>query len=290
MFRVGIVGAENSHSRAIAKTLNIDKAVPGFRVVSIWGETKAFAEGSAEAGAIPTIVRWPADMVGDVDGVMIDHRHAKHHLAAAEPFLAAKIPMFIDKPFCFRLAKGKDFLARARRRRVPVTSFSTIPLSKDFRAFKKVVAKASDPLAVTSFGPCDIESPHGGIFFYAVHQVDSLLDLFGRKVEAVQISRKPGNTGAAATLYWKGGLIGTMHCVVGYNVGFQFSIATDGGNVSAKMEGDASPYLSGAKLFCKMFKTGVEPIDHKDILARIAVLEALAKSVKTGKLTKVGKV
>ncbi len=290
MFRVGIVGAENSHSAAIAKTLNVAKDVPGFRVTAIWGETKAFAEKAAEAGQIPTIVRRPADMVGQIDGVMIDHRHAKYHLAAAEPFLAAKLPMFIDKPFCYRLANGKDFLARCRRRRVPVTSFSTIPLSKSFIEFKKLVAKAGEPLAVASFGPCDIESPYGGITFYAIHQVDSLLDLFGRKVEAVQISRKPGNNGAAVTLYWKGGLIGTMHCVVGYDVGFQFSVATAGGNVSAQMAGDASPYLSGAKRFCKMFKTGVEPIDHKDILARVAVLEALSKTVKTGKLTKVAKV
>jgi hypothetical protein len=28
--RIGIVGAENSHTIAIAKTLNIEKAMPGF--------------------------------------------------------------------------------------------------------------------------------------------------------------------------------------------------------------------------------------------------------------------
>ena len=91
MIRVGIVGAENSHSAAIARTLNVAKAVPGFRVVAIWGETAAFAQRSAEAGQIPKIVKRPADMIGHIDGVMIDHRHAKYHLSAAEPFLAAHV-------------------------------------------------------------------------------------------------------------------------------------------------------------------------------------------------------
>ena len=53
---------------------------------------------------------------------------------------------------------------------------------------------------------------------------------------------------------------------------------------------DANPYLTGIRRFCKMFKTGVEPLDHKRILAPVAVLEAMEKSVKTGKLTPVAKV
>ena len=290
MFRVGIVGAENSHSAAIARLLNVTKAVPGFRVVAIWGETTAFAERSAEAGQIPKIVKRPADMIGEIDGVMIDHRHAKYHLSAAEPFLAARVPMFIDKPFCYRLARGKDFLARARRKRVPVTSFSTIPLLKSFGAFRRQVAKAGEVRAVASYGPADVESPYGGIFFYAIHQVDCLLTLVGRDVTAVCVNRVKGTGDAVASLFWKSGVIGSMHCMLGRSTGFQVSVATSGGNVVSDLAGDARPYLTGAQLFCKMFKTGVQPIDHKDILARIAVLEALNKSVKTGKVTKVAKV
>jgi len=33
--------------------------------------------------------------------------HAKLHLPAAMPFLDKKLPLFIDKPFCYRLAEGK---------------------------------------------------------------------------------------------------------------------------------------------------------------------------------------
>ena len=47
MINIGIVGAENSHTVAIAKTLNIEKRVPGVRVVSVWGESRKHARDAA---------------------------------------------------------------------------------------------------------------------------------------------------------------------------------------------------------------------------------------------------
>jgi len=290
MIRIGIVGAENSHSIAISKILNIEKRIAGCRAVAIWGETDAFAARAAEAGQIPTIVKRPADMLGQIDAAIVDHRHAKYHLAAAEPFLKAKLPLFIDKPFCYRLAAGKAFLARARRMKVPVTSFSTIPTHRSFAAFQKAVAKAGPAAAVASVGSCDLQSPYGGIFFYGIHQVDALLSLCGPDVRAVCVTRAAGGKDAVATLFWKGGLVGSMHCIASRRVGFQLAAATDTGPVSTALTGDPSPYLTGVKTFTRMFKTGKEPFSHKAILARVAVLEAMEKSVRTGKVTPVAKV
>ena len=38
------------------------------------------------------------------------------------------------------------------------------------------------------------------------------------------------------------------------------------------------------------FKTGKQPFDHATILSRVAVLEAMEKSVRTGKVTRVAQV
>ena len=289
MIRIGIVGAENSHSVAIAKTLNIAKAVPGCRVVAIWGETPAFAAKSAEAGKIPAIVKRPADMLGKIDAAVVDHRHGKYHLPAVEPFLKAKLPMFIDKPFCYRLAEGKKFLARARRMKVPVTSFSTVPLSKSFKGFAKAVSKAKGVCAASSCGPCDLNSQYGGIFFYGIHQVDVLLELFGTAVTAVGVDKPVKGPQAVATLFFKDGLTASMHCLTGWSTGFQLSVVTENGPLAVRLESDPNPYLTGIQTFCRMFKTGREPVDHKRFLAPIAVLEAMEKSVKTGKVTPVAK-
>ena len=80
---IGIVGAENSHTAAIAKVINVEKRVRGFKVTHVWGETPQFARAAAAAGEIPHIVKQPQDMIGQVDAVALDHRHGKDHLPAA---------------------------------------------------------------------------------------------------------------------------------------------------------------------------------------------------------------
>ena len=48
MLRIGMVGAENSHTAAIAKVLNVDKRIPGVRATCVWGETRGHARKAAE--------------------------------------------------------------------------------------------------------------------------------------------------------------------------------------------------------------------------------------------------
>lgn len=290
MIRIGIVGAENSHSAAIAKTLNIGKKVPGCRVVVIWGETDKFAKDAAKAGAIPKIVKRPADMIGEIDAVIIDHRHPKYHLPAAEAFLKARLPMFIDKPFCYRLEAGKKFLARCRRAKVLVTSFGTMPTQKSFADFRRDAKRGGAVRAVASFGPCDLDSTYGGIFFYGIHQVEMLVEAFGTDVSAVSVARAGKGKDAAATLFFRSGLVATMHCLAGWTTGFQITAVKDNGPVARKIIFDADASLTGIRTFYRMFKTGKEPLDHKRILAPVAILEAMEKSVKTGKVTPVAKV
>ena len=50
---VGIVGAENSHTAAIGKLINVEKRIPGVKVTHVWGETKALARKAAEVAQIP---------------------------------------------------------------------------------------------------------------------------------------------------------------------------------------------------------------------------------------------
>ncbi len=75
MLRVGMVGAENSHTVAIARVLNVDKKIPGVRATHVWGETRTYARDASERGEIPTIVRRAEEMIGEVDAVVVDHRH-----------------------------------------------------------------------------------------------------------------------------------------------------------------------------------------------------------------------
>ncbi len=288
MLHIGIVGAENSHCAAIARLLNIEKKLPA-RVVAVWGETLKFAKAAAETAQIPRIVRDWRDMLGQVDGVMIDHRHAKYHAEVATFYVQNRVPCFVDKPFTFSLAEARRLCALARKKRVPITSFSTIPLQTSFLAFKKALRKIGTVVSLTSTGPVDLNSKYGGVFFYGVHQIDAIVDLLGTDVQDVCV-RKHG-AGGVAVLTYRDGPVVTMNCINNENRTFHWSAVGDKQILDWPYSGDASPYLAGARIFIRMFRTGREPYDRRRLLVPVAVLEAMAKSIKLGgKVVKVPRI
>ena len=289
MFRIGIIGAENSHAMQIGKLLNVDKKIPGARAVAIWGETQKLAWMRSKEADIPTIVRDPKEMLGHVDGVMVDHRHGKFHLPAVWPFLRAGVPMFVDKPFCCRLAVGKRFLREARAKKATVISFSTLKLTQDWMQFKRDTKKLGRPLAVTGWGPCDIRGQrrYGGVFFYGCHQIQMLLNAFGNDV--VEATATMSGRNAVATLRFASGLLATEYFMAEGNYAFEICAKFERGTIYREIRSDADPYLAGTKLWVKALRTGKVPFGYEDMLAPVAVLEAVEKSLATGKTIRVGK-
>jgi len=277
---IGIIGAENSHTVAIAKTINIDRLVSGFSVTHVWGETPDDAKDAQERGLIPNIVEEPEDLIGQVDAAIVDHRHPKYHLPAVRPLLEAKIPLFVDKPFCYRLDEGKEFLARARELNVPVCSFSVLPKQASFVQLQEDVRELGRIISVVSTGPCDIDSEYGGVFFYGIHQVDMVVRLLDQDITHVQLNR--GEQNHTATLYSASGAISTMNLIGEGRVGFHVSVIGEEGRTDRVIGYDENTYLTGVLDFCRMFSTGETDETDDSILTPVAVLEALEKSQESG--------
>ena len=287
MLKIGIVGAENSHCRAIGKLCNVDKAVSA-RVVSVWGEKLKFAKDSAEKVDIPEVVKDWREMLGKVDGVMIDQRHAKEHYEPAKFFIENGVPCFVDKPFTYTLSEGKRLCRLAREKGVPITSFSVKVFQKNFKEFAKAMAKAGEVAFFTTSGPADAKSKYGGIFFYGIHQIDPVVELFGTQAETAELRRH--GTNAVATITYKNGPVVTMNCLHNGNRAFHCSVVGDKDIVDWTFGQDENIYLAGLKMFTSMFRTGKEPIGHERMLAPVAILEALEKSLQNKKVERVGKV
>ena len=282
---IGIIGAENSHTVAIAKTINIDRLVSGFSVTHVWGETPDDAKDAQDRGLIPNIVEEPEDMIGQVDAAIVDHRHPKYHLPAVRPLLEAGIPLFVDKPFCYCLDEGKEFLARARELDVPVCSFSVLPKQASFAQLQEDVRELGRIISVVSTGPCDIDSEYGGVFFYGIHQVDMVVRLLDQDITHVQLNR--GEQNHTATLYSASGAISTMNLIGEGRVGFHVSVIGEKGRTDRVIGYDENTYLTGVLDFCRMFSTGETDETDGSILTPVAVLEALEKSQESGEKVEV---
>jgi len=286
--RIGIVGAENSHTIAIAKTLNLEKAVPGFEVTHVWGETTESAAKAAEAGGIPRIVDDPKDMIGAIEGAVVDHRHAKYHLPAVRPLVEAGIPVFVDKPFCMELSEGIEFVRFARQRGVPVTSYSVLPLQKSVHEFGEAMGKLGNLRSFVTAGPADIDSEYGGIFFYGIHQVDLMLSLVAACPVSVSTTRQ-GESGVA-TIAFDSGAFGVLHCLKDWSGGFLATAYGDSGVHHSPMSFDENAYLEGIRTFCRMFETRKEPFSPSAYLRPVAVLTSMQKSFDTGRPVEVEEV
>lgn len=287
MIRFGIVGAENSHCAAIAKLCNVQKRLHA-RVVCVWGEAPRYAKAAAEAGAIPCIVRDWREMAGHVDGVMIDHRHAAPHAEVARFFLERRIPTFVDKPFTYRLREARALCALARRKRTPLTSFSVIPQEKNFQQFKRACGRLGTLANVMTTGPVDIRSRYGGIFFYGVHQVDAIVELLGTDAERVSVI--PHGGGGVAVLTYRNGPTVTMNLVDNGNGTFHWSAVGERDVLDWRHQRDEVGYLAGARLFVNMFKTGKQPFSHERMMAPVAILEAMERSIKLKRPVRVARV
>lgn len=278
--RIGIIGAENSHSANFAKMFNIDRKFPGVEVTHIWGETDEFARKAAEAGKIPNIVKEQKEMLGKIDALIVDHRHAKYHLEAATPFVKAGIPTFIDKPFCYRVEEGKKFLEMAREVGTPVTSFSSIAQSVCTYDIKEQIKSMGEINHVVRFGPLDLDSPYGGVFFYGVHLLQPLMFMFGEDIQRVKITRD-GKKGSAS-LVFKSGLYATL-IFKNLAYGWETFVETKTGLIELKSRVPETEPIKIYTDIVEMFRTRIEPRSHESILTEIAILEALERSATSEK-------
>ncbi|HET8735971.1 MAG TPA: Gfo/Idh/MocA family oxidoreductase [Pricia sp.] len=283
-FAIGIIGAENSHTAGFGKLFNVEKAFPGMEVKYVWGETDAFAKKAMKAGSIPNQVDDPNDMLGKIDGLIVDHRHGKFHLEPAIPFIEAGVPTFIDKPFCYRAKEGKEFLALARKLGTPVTSFSSIANSYDTFDIMEQLKNMGEIDQVVRYGPVDLDSEYGGVFFYGPHTVQPLLYLFGPTVERVRIQKNGDNS--TASLVFEDGLMATLIFTT-KKYGWKTYVETEEGvrELTSRAE-DKKPAKNYVDMV-RMFQTGEEPRSHESIIQCVAVLEALEKSVASEQWEKV---
>ena len=275
--RIGIIGGSvSAHTFDYGKLFNIDRKFPGVELLYAWADTEEFARAAMEKARIPNIVKDPNEMLGKIDALIINHRDGRYHLEPAIPFIKAKIPTFIDKPFCSRVSEGKEFLSLARLSGTPVSSWSTLAHSDKTADLKKQVEAIGQINNIVSFGPVDIESPWGGVFFYGVHSVDQLLYIFGDNVVKVRVSHQ-GRT-ATASLIFNNGMLATLVFMT-QTYDFRLYAETKKGLVDLKTDVQETDPPKCYVDMVDMFRTGKEPRSHQSILHSMAVLEALEKSI-----------
>ena len=183
--RLGMIGLDTSHVPAFAKVFNDPKApghVPGGKVVAAFkgGSPDIVASASRVEGFTKQLVETHGvklydsieELARNVDAILIESVDGRTHLDQFRRTLAAKKPVFIDKPFAGSLKDAVEMVRLAREAGVPIFSSSSLRFAPEPYAPK--LATIGDITSAFSIGPADIEPTHPDFFWYGIHAVETL--------------------------------------------------------------------------------------------------------------------
>ncbi len=289
MIRIGILGTDNSHSLAFSRLFNVKGEKPhiaGAKVVAVYGLSDKRNREVAEKGNVATIVKKPSEMLGMVDAAIVDFRHGGLHYKHAIPFIKAGIPTMIDKPMSISVLHAKKMVETARKKRVPITSFSTVRLGPPAANMKKAMKKIGKVRGGIIQGPGSSQSPYAGVFFYGVHSVELMLEVFGTKVANIRAADYDGSV--IAVVGYKNGAVVTLNIIDGAWPAFDAVAFGKDGNARYDQPESFIGYYYGMKTFLEMIKTGKPPIPYNDLILSVKVLNAIQKSLdKDGVLVRI---
>jgi len=289
-FRLGVIGTDTSHVPAFTKMLNGDPGAPdhvaGARVVA------AFKGGSQDIESSITRVdqyaedirtRWGVEIVGSipallakVDGVLLSSVDGRVHLEQARPVIAARKPLFIDKPLAATLEDAREIARLAKEAGVAWFSSSSLR----YGAIGATM-KFPDTTGVATWGPGPFEPHHYlDLSWYAIHPVEILYTLMGPGCETV--SRTSGPDADVVVGRWKDGRIGTVRAIRPYSdYGAVVFRAKEVVESHPKAE-EAADYRPLVMEIVKFFQTGKPPVANEETLEMFAFMDAAQRSKEQG--------
>jgi len=168
----------------------------------------------------------------------------------------------------------------ARKAGTPITSFSSIAQNNTTYDIKQQIESMTDINHVVRFGPVDLDSEYGGVFFYGVHILQPLMVMFGEDIQKVKITRN-GIKGSASVVF-KSGLYATL-IFKNLSYGWETFVETKKGLIELKSRVPESDPIKMYVDIVDMFRTRKEPRSHESILKEVAILEALERSASNEK-------
>lgn len=288
MVRIGIIGSESSHAEAFSSMLNkINNSTgvyryPNFKVTAIFGEEDSGTKEIARTCNIPLIVKDIHEMLLYVDAVMIVLRDGNLHLPYATPFLEAKIPVWIDKPFTVNLQDCNQLLHLAKTHGTLITGGSTCMYMEGVKIAKQYVqypSRLGEIQGGTMNYPADTESEYGGFYFYAPHLCEMCLQIFGYDPISVIALENNGSV-FAVVRYPK------------YSISLNFlkdatehMIIINGSNSTLIQELDSPelPYYNGFDEFAGMLLNNKQPLTYSQLYTSVALMNAIRQSYQEKK-------
>ncbi len=282
MLRLGIVDFDSSHSIEFTRRINrrgisTDQFVDGAQVVL------GFPGGSPDArsrvelfapeivGCGVELVDDPRAMIGRIDGVLILSLAGDRHRAAAEPFLAAGVPTYVDKPVACRLEDLDALIGLARDTGTLLWSSSASRFCDDVVAGGRELERLGRMTGLQVFGPAHESSINRGLFHYGIHITETMYTLMGPGCERLTALTSPDCDLIGAR--WRDGRIASIRGHRRGHTGYGYTGFTEAGVVHRNISLHTA-YRNLCRQIVTAFETGVAPVSLDETREIVRFLEA----------------
>jgi predicted dehydrogenase len=281
-FRIGIIGLDTSHVIAFTELINNPnknygcKVVAGFPggsldIPSSINRVEGYTKQLREQFNVE-IVNNIEQLCRKVDGVLLESVDGRPHLEQIKPVIAAKKPVFIDKPMAGNLPDVLQIFQLAKDCNVPCWSSSSLRFCPSI-----IGARANNDigqvLGCDAFSPCSLEEHHPDLYWYGVHGVEILFTIMGPGCETVR--RIQTKDSEFVVGLWKDGRIGTYR---GLRSGKTDYGALVYGTKGIVPSGRYTGYDDLVNEIVKFFKTGRVPVPPEETIEIFAFMSAADES------------
>ncbi|MCL1793453.1 MAG: Gfo/Idh/MocA family oxidoreductase [Oscillospiraceae bacterium] len=250
--KIGLIGAQNSHSKGFCDAINKKRPWEDVSVSFIYGadDPEQANKLCGEFGL--TECESEEELIEKSDAVAITYRKGSMHCKAAIKALKAGKPLFVDKPFTANVEEAKEIAALAKSGGALLCGGSGCKHAPEIAEMKKDIKPGST--VVISYA-ADSGSEYDGYWFYGCHSAEVCLELCGPDYVSVQ-SFKNGDVVVTNVVY------ADKVCVIvtepkAYNL--TVSVSADGKTVCRPI-----PYYPDAPAseLVKMAKSKIAPRDY----------------------------
>lgn len=286
-FRLGVIGLDTSHSIAFTKAFNAEPADPALgncRVVAAypWGSKTIESSSSRVPGYIEEVKKLGVeivdsidDLLGRVDGVLLETNDGGPRREQVLQVFAAGKPVFMDKPVAASLADVVAIYDAAEKYGVPTFSSSSLRYAEGVQEVRS--GEFGAVLGCDTHSPCALEPSHTDLYWYGIHGVEMLYTCLGVGCETV--SRTSSEAFDLVVGQWADGRIGTFR-------GIRSGPAPYGGTAfTEKAAKPIGPYRGYQPLIveiAKFFRSGESPVPVAETLELYAFMEAADESKRQG--------
>jgi len=194
-----------------------------------------------------------------------------------KPVLAARKPVFIDKPLAASYKDAKEIARRAKEAGVPWFSSSSLRFWEETRRLK-AAPEAGGIVGCDVYGPSPTEPHHPDLMWYGIHAVEMLYAIMGQGCESV--NRVSSQDTDVVVGKWRDGRLGVVRGIRKGKDGYGISLFGEKAILQSGSQSEG--YRPLLVEIVKFFQTRVAPVNPEETLEMFAFMEAADISKRQG--------